>query len=258
MKKYILILFLILDVILIPTVFAQESTSSASIQDKLKALQSEIASRAAAMKNEVTKKLLNKAYIGTIKNKDAQSLTVDMRANAGKINISEFTEYIVKSISYDGDAGLKKLNISDPIAALGDVDDKGVLTAKRVLKLNKPVAFKKVIHGIVTGIAKDSATVKTVYGDQFTINFDKNTDYKIGNSDGGFDDIKVNRWIIAVVSEVIPAPTPTPDKQSTASATPQATTLLADFTYIFPSSVSIKPKASTPSATPKPTKATKP
>lgn len=220
--------------------FATDSSPSASIQSKLKDLQAEIASRAAAIKNEVSKKLLNKAYTGIIKNKGNASLTVNLKTDDGNINVSEFTEYIIKSKTLIGDNGLKNLNVSDSIAALGDIDDKGALTAKRIIKLTKPVILKKVIHGSLVSVATASAILKTNQNDQFAIIFDKNTDYQIGKTDGNFKDITANQWIIAVVEPIAPAPTSTTENQ------PQ--TLLAKFVYIFPTTLSAKPKTSSDSS----------
>lgn len=228
---FIFLIFLIFNsIFLIPTALAADSSPSADIKEKLKVLQDEIASRAANIKNEVSKKLLNKAYNGIIKTKDPTKLTISLKSGTGNININEFTEYIIKSKSLVGDQGLKNLSVSDPIVALGDVDDQGVLTAKRIIKLSKPQFAKKVIHGALISVSKDSAVLKTIQGDQFSIIFDKNTDYQLGKSDSSFSDIKVNRWIIAVTEET--------DSQ----------TQLAKFVYIFPSSAIFKVKVSSDSS----------
>ncbi|MFA5933390.1 MAG: hypothetical protein WCV81_03975 [Microgenomates group bacterium] len=232
----------------IPKAFAADSSPSADIKEKLKLLQEEIASRAANIKNEVSKKLLNKAYIGEITTKDTTSLTVNLKSGPGNITINEFTEYIIKSKTYTGDAGLKNLNISDFIAALGDADDKGVVTAKQIVKITKPNP-KKIVYGILITVGKDSTTLKTNQNDQFSINFDKNTDYQLNSVDSSFKEIKENRWIIVVGEEIKPVE----NKASTVSATPAPPpVLLAKFVYIFPSGITPKPKASTPSTTIKP------
>lgn len=226
MKKFVLcfLFYLLFSTFYLPTVFAQDSSPSANIQSKLKALQEEIASRAANMKNEVSKKLLNKAYIGIIKSKDSTSLTVSLRTETGNININEFTEYVIKTKTLVGDTGLKSLNVSDSIAALGDIDDNGVLTAKKIVKLAKPVVLKKVIYGSLASVATSSAVLKTAHDDQFTINFDKNTDYQLSKSDGSFSDIKINQWTIVVTEETNPQP------------------FLAKFVYIFPTTSSATKK----------------
>jgi len=237
--RLILIFFVLLILLLSATYYLQpalavDSSPSSDIQSKLKVLQEEIASRAANIKNEVSKKLQNKAYIGEIKSKDSISLTIGLKSETGNISLNEFTEYIIKSKTLVGDAGSKNLAVADSIVALGDVDDKGILTAKRIIKNSKPPIFKKVVHGILSSVATSSAVLKTIQNEEFTITFDKNTDYQTGKSDGSFTDIKTNILIIAVVEESSTQP------------------LLTKFVYIFPSTIRIKPKISTPSATPTP------
>ncbi|MDP3733036.1 MAG: hypothetical protein Q8Q91_00700, partial [Candidatus Daviesbacteria bacterium] len=52
---------------------AADSTPSADIKSKLEELKKEIASKAAKLKNEISRKLINKAYIGTVENKQSFS-----------------------------------------------------------------------------------------------------------------------------------------------------------------------------------------
>lgn len=220
----------------IPAALAVDSSPSAEIKDKLKALQTEIASRAAEMKTEVTKKLQNKFYIGGVKSKDSQTLSLATTTNTKNININEFTEYIIKSKGYVGSAGLKNIAIDNIVATLGDIDDKGTLNAKRIIKFATPLpAEKKVVSGIIVSTSSDSAKLQTAQKDQYLITFDKKTDYQMGKSASDFSDIKQNRRII-VVGEGL-------DEK-----------LLAKFIYIFPYTLTVKTKLSTPSATPSATK----
>lgn len=232
MKKIILIFcfafYILHSTFYIPTALAVDSSPSADIQSKLKDLQAEIASRAANMKNEVNKKLQNKAFNGILATKNTETLTINLKTGTGNININEFTEYIIKGKKLIGNDGLKNLAVADPFVALGDVDDKGVLTAKRIIKLTKPVTAKKVVYGIITETSKDKTVLKTLQGDQFSITFDKNTDYQLGKNDGSFDDVKTNQWIIAEIEGGV-----------------------AKFVYIFPTSITVKPKVSSPSPTKK-------
>lgn len=214
-----------------PLALALDSSPSADIKSKLKALQEDIASRAANMKAEVTKKLQNKAYIGTVKDKNSTFLTLSTTTDIRNVNINQFTEYIIKSKTYIGDGGLKNITPDNTIAALGDIDDKGVLIAKRIVKLTSPPPKpKKIIHGIVISLSDGNLTLRNIQNEQFSIIFDKKTDYQKGKSDANFSDIKTNSWIIIVTDRA-------------------SETLLAKYVYIFPSALNIKPKFSTPSAT---------
>ena len=75
------------------TVFAADSTPSADVQSKLKALQNEIASKAAKLKNEISKKLQNKAYIGVVKSKSSNTLTLATRSGTKVVNTNQDTIY---------------------------------------------------------------------------------------------------------------------------------------------------------------------
>lgn len=229
MKKVQIIIFIMFIIFINPSsIQAIDSTKSA-----LELFKADLASRAAdpIIKNEVTKKLQNKAYIGTVKSKNSTSLVLSVRDSQRNININEYTEYVIKSKKSVGDAGLKNITIDSQIASLGDIDDKGTLTAKRIIKLNSPIPIlPKIINGIITSISNGKAKLQTARNDQFSIIFDKNTEYQTGKKEGGFDDIRTNKWIIV-------------SGQSSGSAE-----IEASYVYIFPNAITAKPKIATPSA----------
>ncbi len=111
---------------LYPT-FAADSTPSANIRTKLKELQTEIASKAAKLKQEMNRKLQNKVYIGKVKQKSVTSLTLATRSGAKLVSLNQDT-VIPK----------KKFTEEDYLAALGDVDETGVLIAKKIILLPTP------------------------------------------------------------------------------------------------------------------------
>lgn len=110
-------------VILTPAVLAADSTPSADIKAKLEELKKEIASKAAKLKQEVNRKLQNKAYVGKVKSKTTTSLTLATRTGPKIVSLNQDT------------ISPKKLAEEDDIAALGDIDDNGVLTAKKIVLL---------------------------------------------------------------------------------------------------------------------------
>lgn len=128
--------------------FAADSTSSADwlrhndsgtgIKSKLEELRREIASKAAALKQEVNTKLSNKAYIGKIKAKSNATLTLATKNGQRTININQDTIYQnqAKGKKYSQ----KSLTEEDNIAALGDIDETQVLTAKEIILLNPKLA----------------------------------------------------------------------------------------------------------------------
>lgn len=212
---------------------SQSATQSADIKSKLKILQEEIASRAAGMKNEVTKKLQNKAYVGMVKSKNSSGIILISKNNEKNVAVNEYTEYVIKSKKSIGDAGLKNITTDSTVACLGDIDDKGILTAKRIVKLSSPLpAPETITHGIITQISNGIASLQTAQKDKFSISFDKNTEYQIGKSGGSFDDIRANKWVIV-------------KGESTNSAA-----IKASYVYIFPNAITVKSKPASPSATP--------
>jgi hypothetical protein len=194
----------------IPDALATDSTPSAPIKSesadfkqKLKVLQEEIASKAAKLKQEVSQKLQNKAYIGFVKSKSDTSLTIATITGTKIININEFTEYSGKTATKTK-LSFKTLAVDDYIAALGDIDDNEVLTSKRILKTEpvKPVT-KQIVFGQVTAVDRDNQviTLQTKNGQSKSFTCTDNTNIKIGKNDAGFIDIKFGRNIIVVVVE---------------------------------------------------------
>ena len=87
------LLFFILSTVtctLLPT-FAADSSPSADIRTKLEELKRDIASKAAALKGEVNRKLQNKAYIGKLASKSDETVTLVTKSGPKIVNISQDT-----------------------------------------------------------------------------------------------------------------------------------------------------------------------
>jgi len=160
MKKIIIILLFLLPVAYcLPPAFALESSHSADIKAKLEELKKAIASRAAKLKQEVNRKLQNKAYIGKVKSKSINTLTLDTRNGLKTVSINQDTVFESKIKS-------KKLSsntISEEnyIAGLGDVDETGVLTAKKIVLLPTPNSQPKTfLGGQIMAISDKLVTLK--------------------------------------------------------------------------------------------------
>ncbi len=128
-----IIIIIILNLIFALPAIAADSTPSADIKSKLEELKKEIASKAAVLKQEVDKKLTNKAYIGKIKTKSATAITLASKNSPRIVNINQDTEFVsqVKGKKYSQ----KLMSQEDYIAALGDIDENQVLTAKKIILL---------------------------------------------------------------------------------------------------------------------------
>lgn len=226
MRKTIIIFMIFITFINSPSVSAQDSTSSANFQAKLKALQEEIASKAAKLKSEVSKKLQNKAFVGFVKSKSENSLTLATKTGTKIININEYTEFV-------GGTKLKKFNfasleIESYLAALGDIDETEVLIAKRVIKL-EPVNEEKmqITFGKIVLLGEENFTIKTLDNKNSNFTANAKTVYQLGRKKADFEDIKLNKPIVVVSSGDLTK---------------------ARFVYIFPYSLNIQPeKEGTPS-----------
>lgn len=182
-------LILVVYYLLPVTVQAADSSPSAIIRSKLRALQDEVASRAAKLKVEVAKSLQNKFYVGVIDQKSSKSWIII--TNSGQKNI-----VIGDDVDYRG----KSFIIGNAIAALGDVDETGVLTAKRIVKLaQNPNLQLEVLHGEVLSKDNSLLQIKLAGGQTASVSANLQTRYKMGRDDASFDDIKLNK-IISVVS----------------------------------------------------------
>ena len=141
MKKFTIFVFCLSFYILhstfyIPAALATNSTPSADIKIKLEELKREIASKAATLKTAIDKKLTNKAYIGKIKTKSNTAITIASKNGPRIVNINQDTEILsqVKGKKYSQ----KLISEEDYIAALGDIDENQVLTAKKLILLPPP------------------------------------------------------------------------------------------------------------------------
>ena len=130
--------------------YAAPSTPSADIKFKLEALKKEITSKAAMLKQEVNRKLKDKAYAGKLKVKSPTSLTLATRSGPK-----------IVSLNQDTILPKKKFAEEDYLAALGDIDEVGVLTAKKVIALPKPSPEQKTyLWGQAISISDKLVTLK--------------------------------------------------------------------------------------------------
>ena len=196
--KSLLLVFLIFctlnSTFLISPVFAQDSSPSADFKTKLKILQEEIASKAANLKSEVNKRLLNKVYAGFIKTISENGINLAPDSNPKNIILNEYTEYSAKTSKIS----LKNLAEQDFIIALGDSDEKGVLTAKKVIKTSSNSAtLQQAFYGSVTSVTPN-ITINTNQGTKLKIITDKNTTFQLGKNTADIKKVLVGKPIIAL------------------------------------------------------------
>ncbi len=137
-------------VIFAQTASAVDSTPSADIVSKLKAFQKEAASKAAQLKDLITRKLQNKAFVGSIQSSSGNSLTLSAKSGPKIVSINEDT--ILPK---------KKLISGIYLAALGDIDDTGVLTAKKIVLEASPSGEPKTyLWGKIISVSDNLVTLR--------------------------------------------------------------------------------------------------
>lgn len=219
-------------------VLAEEASAEASVKDKIEALKKEVASKAAQLKTEVNKDLQNKAYVGKITSYNSTDVTISSLSGEKNIKINEYTQFVDETTSKKTTNKLmtKNLAVGDFIAGLGDIDDKQVLTAKRVIKIKEYLPEKvSYFWGQVQKISGNSVTIKPRDGAEINITTLGITTYQLGSEEASFMDVKVNKYLAGVGTVI---------KNKKTSA---------DFLYLIPSTGYVKPekKVASPSATPK-------
>lgn len=155
----LLLLFYSLPFTLHPT-FAADSTPSGDIAAKLKEFQKEAASKAAQLKELISKKLQNKAFVGNIESLSSTSLTLATDLGPRMVSINEDTEYEsnIKSRQKFSD---KTMKAGDYIATLGDADETGVLTARKiVLEASSSAQPKTYLWGQVISVSDELITIR--------------------------------------------------------------------------------------------------
>jgi hypothetical protein len=253
--------------LIINPTFAADATPSSIVQSKLDELKKQIASKAAALKLDVNKRMQNKAYVGIIKTKSTTSITVAAKSGSKIINTNQDTIYQGTAPTNSKTKKAPAVNFGtlkeeDHIVALGDIDDTGVLTAKKIILLPTTTSeLKTHLWGEVTSISGQNVTIKLKDSKSNSILVSNSTNYKLGIEDASLSDLKVNQIIIAsgLINDnqileadfiyIIPvgSQTPKPSQIASSSATPKASSKATPKPTKSPSPT---PKAAT---TPKPT-----
>lgn len=157
--------------LILPPASGTDSTPSASVKGKLDALKQEIASKAAKLKTEINRKLQNKAYIGIVKSKSDSSITLATKAGSKLVSVNQDTQYEDLTPQKKGTKrkapSLQTITEESNLAGLGDVDDTGVLNAKKIIILPPPTVdhkLKTIIWGQITSASDDIIAIKTKDG----------------------------------------------------------------------------------------------
>lgn len=139
---------------------AAESSPSADIKTKLEELKQAIASKAAKLKQEVNRKLQNKAYVGKVQSRSSNLLTLATRNGSKTVSINQDTIFESK-IKSKQKFSQNTISEEHYIAGLGDVDETSSLTAKKIILLPIPTLKPKTfVRGQIVSISDDLVTLK--------------------------------------------------------------------------------------------------
>lgn len=232
------IMLLLISFYVLP-VSAQESSESATLMQKLNALKQDIASKAAEIKNEVNKKVQNKAIIGSILLIDDTEMTIQTLNSTKTIKYDEFTEIIGAK---GKEIKVETLEVDDRVAALGDVDDKNNLVAQRLVYLDNFASNSaQLVYGQIQKSTGNTITIQTKDGQTKNLTTNSQTNFFLGNNEASILDAKVEQNLL------------------TRATLQKDGSLKARFIYFIPSMGFTKPieksptppKSASPSATPK-------
>lgn len=218
MNKLLVISWLLV-VFFAQTVYAAESSPSADIASKLKAFQKEAASKAAQLKDLISKRLQNKAFVGTLESQSGNSLTLAAKSGPKIISLSEDTLFESNTKSKQK-FSRKNLASGDYITALGDIDETGVLAAKKIILLpttnsEKPKAY---LWGQIISVSEDLATLRDKNFKNVAASLPESSKFKLNDFvilTGSFDK---NNIFSAQFVYVIPQAVIKPKKSATPSA----------------------------------------
>jgi hypothetical protein len=162
---------------------------------KLDELKKEIASKAAEIKNEVNKKVQNKAVIGKVMKIDEGKMIIQALNSVRTINFDEFTEVI--------GLGNKKIKITtleegDDVASLGDFDDRNNLAAKRIVFIeNFATSSGELVWGQIQKSQGQTINLNNKSEEAETIITDSQTVFALGNSEASIADAKPEKFMAA-------------------------------------------------------------
>lgn len=172
----------------------QTATQSSTLLQKINEIKNQIASKAAEIKQEVTQKIQNKAYIGKISDISGNNISLVVRDETKTINTNEYTAFQLKK-----GKSLKDLKKDDYIASLGDVDDKGALTAKKIIRFDTPPATpSSIVWGILDQTSSTSASIKTRDNQTLKLLTNSNTVINLSGREIKLNQITSDRKIVVV------------------------------------------------------------
>lgn len=205
----------------------KSASASASILGKLQELKTEISSKAAILETQISQKLQNRTYVGTIKSLKNNSWSLNSLSGQQQVRVNQDTTFLANGKQ----ATQSAFTTGDFVAALGDVDDNEVLTATQVVKLNPSDQLERqVISGQISQVNTNSVQIVPENKKTLTITIDDLTTYQIPAGEVKVDNLAVNNKVMAVIEKskdgnwlarlifILPPKQPTTPTQASASS----------------------------------------
>lgn len=207
-------------------VYASESTPSADIASKLKEFQKAAASKAAELKELIAKKLSNKAFIGSVASLSNTSITLSAKSGPKMVTVNQDTVF-ESNVKSKVKFSQNSLNAGTYIAVLGDADDTGVLTAKKIILEASPSASAKTyLWGQIIAVSEELLTLRDNNFKNIAASFPNNSKAKLNDyviATGAFNENNIFEagfvYVIPEKAVLKPKKTATPSaKTATSSA----------------------------------------
>ncbi len=212
---------------------------SPTLTDKINAIKVEIASKAAKLKTEVNKKMQNKVNVGSVSQVQSDKIILSTRTGPKTVLINEYTIYGSDDPKFKK-FSFKNVEVGDNVAALGDVDDNKMMTAKKVqlLPVAKPINPQS-FWGKVQSAAGNTINLEKSDHTMGSLYTSEKTNYLMGGVEGSFIDVKINHYLAGMGK-----------LNSNNEHSSSSNNLVADFIYLIPSGATLKPakKLASPSA----------
>lgn len=156
---------MILSLLISTMLLAQTASPGATVRD---AVQKKVAEELAAIKNSVVKR----SFVGEVTAKSDTTMTLASSRKQPRV-ITLLPDTTVKLAGKE--TSLADIKVGNFVISMGDVDAAGVMTAKRILVIDKPTADnRKVVFGTVTKVTPvlisiDSWNIKTTTDSKLTV-----------------------------------------------------------------------------------------
>ena len=161
--------------LLFSTVLLAQTTVPSPTSAVREAVQKKVAEELAAIKKNVTKR----SFVGEVTAKTDTSITLSSPRKQPR-TITLLPDTTVKLTGKE--TSISDIKVGNFVISMGEVDTSGIMTAKRVLIIDKPTADnRKVITGTVTKATSSQISLDTIKKESWTIKNSLDTKVVVGD-----------------------------------------------------------------------------